>query len=161
MSLRLIICRALCSAMDRVFRFTRSFLRQRSEHNLLRISIIASSCGSRYDFLFVAEPHFPVACAIAFVTTPNSGVCTCRIGSRLGTFTASVHQIRSACSHGSSQGRLDILLQKRLPPNHPSAELASTIDATRVPKSASSSAMEFPTSPVCSLTHHVWSWSFF
>ena len=50
-------CRALCSAMERVFRFTRSFSHQRSRHSL-RISIIVSSCESRYDFFFYRAP-FP------------------------------------------------------------------------------------------------------
>ena len=50
----------------------------------LRISIIVSSCGSRYDFLFFAEPHFTAECAIAFVTAPKSGVCSCSVGSILG-----------------------------------------------------------------------------
>ena len=95
---RLIFCRALCSAMERVFRFTGTFSRLRSKH-YLRISIIASSCGSRYDFLFFAEPNFPAACAIAFVTALKSGVCSGKLGSLLGKSTAPVHRIRRTCSH--------------------------------------------------------------
>ena len=251
---RLIFCRALCSAMERVFRYTGSFCRPRSRHSL-RISTIVSSCGSRCSFFVkkISEPYFAAECAVALVNSHYSGDCICMIGLILEKSTAPVHWMRRACSHGvlfrctdsrfffgrqflpvthrlnslpppmlcfrtrsqicqlifngiyphiaggtsypaylnfeffrahfaaecaiafvTTPKKLSLVFfrlknrhvcfEKRLPPNHPSAELVSTIDAgasTRVPRSASSSAVEFLTSPVCSLTHRMWSCSFF
>ena len=85
---RLIFCRALCNAMERVFLFTRSPSRLRSRYSL-HISIIVSSCESRYDFVFffLQSHRFTAECAIAFVTAPKSGISS---------------QIRNGSSHITS-----------------------------------------------------------
>ena len=97
---RLIFCRALCCAIDRVFRFTGCFSRLRSEHNL-SISILASSSGSRYDFLFFCTTPFHRRMCNYIRNDSKSGVCSCRIGTLLGKFTAHVFQVRRACSPNS------------------------------------------------------------
>ena len=109
-----------------------------------------SSCRpvDRSKIFFGAPCHITAECATAFVTVPQSGVCSCRIGSTLGKFTKPVHWMRRACSHGDFsfcslqkvyRGSEHVqrqhcvnsssLLSQRLPPTRPSAELASTIDA--------------------------------
>ena len=80
--------RALCSAMDRVFRFTGSFFYVPNTACALR-----SSCRSvdrEMFFLCFAEPHL----------APQSGICSCSVGLIPGTFAAPVQWMRRAPSHG-------------------------------------------------------------
>ena len=117
----------LC-AVERVFRFTRSFSRPRSRHSL-RISIIVSSCESRYDFCFYRAPfHCRMCNCIRGCSQKWNLFLQCRINS-WGVHRTD-HWMRKACSHFVIRFVHSIsLLGSRLPPNRPSVELASTIDA--------------------------------
>ena len=95
---RLIFCRALCNAMERVFRFTEFSSRLRSRHSP-RISIFVSSCGSRY-FFFNTLPFHNRVCNCIGNCSKKWNVLL-RVGSILGKFTAPVHRVRRACSHGA------------------------------------------------------------
>ena len=86
--------------------------------------------GSRYDVLFFEEPHFTADCDIACVTAPKSGICSCNVGSLLGIFTAPVHWMRTACSHGvfpPLKTRQHCLEDLFLPPAHRLSPLPPSI----------------------------------
>ena len=96
--LRRITCRALYSAMDKLFLFRGSFSRRRSRQSL-RTSLTVESCCSRRVCPRFTALHAMADFAIAVVSVPSARMNWCEAESVLGKSVGPVHLVRRASWH--------------------------------------------------------------